>query len=308
VFRDPALLVALMNMTDYAATMRDYRLDVPFRFNWAFETFDAWARDPAKLALLWVSSDGQPRRFTFAELGERSRRFANVLAGLGVAPVERVFIMLPRVWQWWEIVLGCIRARVVSMPGTTLMTPKDIQYRLAISDASVVITDEENAWKVDQVLGECPAVKRRIVLGRATAGWDEYDRLVARASASFAHPNNPSDEPMMIYFTSGTTGFPKMVLHSHASYPIGHVITGKFWLDNNPADLHWTISDTGWAQAAWTCLFAPWNMGAAIFVWDARGKRFEAPAVLEMFAGYPITTFFPPPTPYPMFLPSSLPK
>jgi len=296
------------NMVDYARTMREFRLDVPARYNWAFDTFDTWARDPAKLALLWVSSDGQPRRFTFAELSERSRRFANVLAGIGVAPGERIFIMLPRVWQWWEIVLGCIRARVVSMPGTTLMTPKDIQYRLAISDASVVITDEENASKVDQVLGECPAVKRRIVLGRATAGWDEYERLMARASATLWHPGNASDDPMMIYFTSGTTGFPKMVLHSHASYPIGHVITGRFWLDNTPEDLHWTISDTGWAQAAWTCLFGPWNMGAALFVWDARGKRFEAAAALEMFARYPITTFFAPPTAYRMFVQESLAK
>ena len=296
------------NMVDYARTMREFRLDVPARYNWAFDTFDTWARDPAKLALLWVSSDGQPRRFTFAELSERSRRFANVLAGIGVAPGERIFIMLPRVWQWWEIVLGCMRSRVVSMPGTTLMTPKDIQYRLSISDASVVITDEENASKVDQVLAECPAVKRRIVLGRATAGWDEYERLVARASATLSHPGNASDDPMMIYFTSGTTGFPKMVLHSHASYPIGHVITGKFWLDNTPEDLHWTISDTGWAQAAWTCLFGPWNMGAALFVWDARGKRFEAAAALEMFARYPITTFFAPPTAYRMFVQESLAK
>src|SRR2546428_745061 len=147
-------------MIDYARTMREFHLDVPARYNWAFDTFDAWARDPGKLALLWVSSDGQARRFTFAELGERSRRFANALAGLGVAPGERVFIMLPRAWQWWEIVLACIRARVVSMPGTTLMTPKDIQYRLAISDASVVITDEENAWKADQVLGRAPGGKR----------------------------------------------------------------------------------------------------------------------------------------------------
>src|SRR5438128_7435311 len=296
------------NMIDYARTMREFRLDVPARYNWAFDTFDTWARDPAKLALLWVSSDGQPRRFTFAELSERSRRVANVRGGSGVAPGERIFIMLPRVWQWWEIVLGCIRARVVSMPGTTLMTPKDIQYRLSISDASVVITDEENASKVDQVLGECPAVKRRIVLGRATAGWDEYERLVARASATLSHPGNASDDPMMIYFTSGTTGFPKMVLHSHASYPIGHVTTGKFWLDNTPEDLHWTISDTGWAQAAWTCLFGPWNMGAALFVWDARGKRFEAAAALEMFARYPITTFFAPPTAYRMFVQESLAK
>jgi acyl-coenzyme A synthetase/AMP-(fatty) acid ligase len=296
------------HMTDYATTMRDFRLEVPARFNWAFETFDAWARDPAKLAMLWVSADGQPRRFTFAELAERSRRFANVLAGLGVAPGERVFIMLPRVWQFWEMVLGCIRGRAVSMPGTTLLTTKDIQYRLTLSDASVVITDEENAPKVDHVLAECPSVKHRIVVGRAGHGWLEYEALMQKASAALAHPGNASSDPMMIYFTSGTTGYPKMVLHTHASYPIGHVITGKFWLDNTPADLHWTISDTGWAQVAWTHFFGPWNMGAALFVWDARGKRFEPGQTLEMLERFPITTFFAPPTAYRMFVQEPLRK
>jgi len=296
------------NMADYAETCRTFRLEVPARFNWAFDTFDGWARDPSKLALLWVSADGQPRRFTFRELADRSKRFANVLAGLGVAPGERVFIMLPRVYQWWEIVLGCLRASAVSVPGTTLLTTKDIQYRLGISEASVVVTDEENAWKVDQVLGECPSVKHRIVVGRAGEGWQEYEPLMAKASAEMAHPRNSSQDPMMIYFTSGTTGFPKMVLHTHASYPLGHIITGKFWLDNRPTDLHWTISDTGWAQAAWTCFFAPWNMGAALFVWDARGKKFEPAAALEMFARFPITTFFAPPTAYRMFVLEPLKK
>jgi acyl-coenzyme A synthetase/AMP-(fatty) acid ligase len=289
-------------MTDYAASMREFRLEVPARFNWAYDRFDTWARDPAKLALLWVSPDGQPRRFTYAELGERSRRFANVLAGLGVAPGERIFIMLPRVWQFWEIVLGCIRARAVSMPGTTLLTTKDIQYRLTLSDASVVITDEENAPKVDHVLAECPSVTRKIVVGRAAGSWLAYETLVQKASPSLAHPGNASRDPMMIYFTSGTTGYPKMVLHTHASYPIGHVVTGTFWLDNTPADLHWTISDTGWAQVAWTGFFGPWNMGAALFVWDARGKKFEPAQTLEMFERFPITTFFAPPTAYRMFV------
>ena len=146
------------------------------------------------------------------------------------------------------------------------------------------------------VLGECPSVKHRIVVGRASGGWLEYEPLMAKASADMAHPGNSSQDPMMIYFTSGTTGFPKMVLHTHASYPLGHIITGKFWLDNRPTDLHWTISDTGWAQAAWTCLFAPWSMGAALFIWDARGKKFEPAAALEMFERFPITTFFAPPT------------
>jgi acetyl-CoA synthetase/medium-chain acyl-CoA synthetase len=296
------------NMTDYAATHRTFRLEVPATFNWAFDVFDAWARDPARLAMLWVSADGQPRRFTFAELGERSRRVASLLGGLGVTPGERVFVMLPRVAEWWEIVLGCLRARAVSVPGTTLLTTKDLRYRLGVSEASVVITDEENAAKVDQVLDACPSVKHRIVLGRGGGGWESYAALAARARTDGAHPGNPSGDPMMIYFTSGTTGHPKMVLHTHASYPIGHVVTGKFWLDNGPEDLHWTISDTGWAQAAWTCLFAPWNMGAAIFVWDARGKKFDPQETLAMFERFPITTFFAPPTAYRMLVQEPLRK
>ena len=290
------------NMVDYAATCRSFSLPIPERFNWAFDTFDRWARDPAKLALLWVSADGQPRRFTYAELGARSRRFAKVLGGLGVAPGERVFVMLPRVYQWWEIVLGCLRAQTVSVPGTTLLTTKDIEYRLNAAEASVVITDEDNHGKVDKVLAECPSVKHRIVVGRTGGPWLDYERLMEQASDDLAHPRNASSDPMMIYFTSGTTGYPKMVLHTHASYPIGHVITGRFWLDNTPDDLHWTLSDTGWAQAAWTCFFAPWNMGAALFVWDARGKKFEPAETLAMFERFPITTFFAPPTAYRMFV------
>jgi medium-chain acyl-CoA synthetase len=296
------------NMTDYAATMANFRIEVPARFNWAFDTFDRWARDPGKLALLWVSADGQPRRFTYAELGERSRRVANALTGLGVEPGELVFVMLPRVYQWWEILLGCIRSRAVSCPGTALLTPKDIRYRLQISDAAVVITDEDNVDKVDQVLAECPSVRHRIVVGRAGGAWLEYERLLAGASAELSHPGNASADPLMIYFTSGTSGYPKMVLHTHASYPLGHIVTGRFWLDNTPEDLHWTLSDTGWAQAAWTALFGPWGQGAALFVWDARGKNFEAAAALEMLQRFPVSTFLAPATAFRMLVQEPLNK
>lgn len=285
---------------DYAETYRTFRLDVPERFNWAYEVFDRWGEESRKLAMLWVGPDGRPRQVTFRELGERSRRVANALAGLDARPGDRVFIMLPRIVAWWELILGCIRARLVSVPGTTLLTPKDIAYRINTAGAAIAITDPEDVEKVEAVRRDCPGLRHLVVVGSAP-GWRGYEDLVRRASADLPHPRNLSRDPLMIYFTSGTTGFPKMVLHTHASYPIAHVVTGKFWLDNRPTDLHWTLSDTGWAQAAWTAFFAPWTMGATPFVWDHRGK-FDSEGTLRMLERYPVTTFFAPPTAYRMLV------
>ena len=285
---------------DYHETYRSFRLEAPERYNWAYEVFDAWGRDTAKVAMVWVGNDGQSREVTFREFGERSRRAANALTGLGAEPGDRIFIMLPRVVEWWEIVLGCIRARLVSVPGTTLLTPRDIVYRINAVGVKIAIIDAEHVEKVESVRGECPTLEKVIVVGEA-AGLDSYEDLVKSASPSLPNPRNLSSEPMMGYFTSGTTGHPKMVINTHASYPIGHIITGKFWMDNRPTDLHCTIVDTGWAQVAWSALFGPWNMGAALFTWDHRGK-FDPDATLRMLESYPITTFFAPPTAYRMLV------
>ena len=285
---------------DYAETYRTFRLEVPERFNWAYDVFDKWAEDPSKVAMVWVSPDGRSREVTFREFGERSRRVANALSGLGAQPGDRVFVMLPRLVEWWEIILGCIRARLVSVPGTTLLTTRDISFRLNACEATIVITDADNAEKVQSVLAECPNVEQVVVVG-GSAGPNGYEDLLRSASAELPNPRNLAGDPLVLYFTSGTTGYPKMVLNTHATYPIGHIATGRFWMDNRPSDLHWTLSDTGWAQAAWSCFYAPWNMGASIFVWDQRGK-FDVEGTLHMLETYPITTFFAPPTAYRMFV------
>ena len=278
----------------YAETYRSFKLEAPERFNWAFDVFDRWGRDPNKVAMVWVSPGGESREVTFRRLGERSRRVANALEGLGARPGDRVFTMLPRVVEWWELMLGCVRGRFVPVPGTTLLTPRDIEYRINASEARIAVIDPDNVDKIESVRRDCPSLERVVVVGQAD-GPESYEGLVRNASADLAHPHNLSSDPLVVYFTSGTTGYPKMVLNSHASYPIGLIPTGRFWLDNRPTDLHWTLSDTGWAQAAWTCFYAPWNMGAAIFISDSRG-RFDPEETMRMLETYPITTFLAPAT------------
>ena len=296
---------ATYQIGDYAETYRTFRQDVPERYNWAYEVFDRWGGDPDKVAMVWLAPDGHTyRKITYRQMSERSKRVANALVGLGAKKGDRVFIMLHRVVEWWEIVLGCMRAGLVPVPGTTLLTAKDVAYRIGLSEASIAITDTENHAKIEAVRDECPSLRETVVVGSG-GPWHEYESLMSAASPELPNPNNLSSDPLSIYFTSGTTGNPKMVLNTHASYPIGHVATGKFWLDNRPTDLHWTLADTGWAQASWTSFFAPWNMGAAIFIWDQRG-RFDGGQVLDVLERFPITTFFAPPTAYRMMVQQDL--
>jgi acyl-coenzyme A synthetase/AMP-(fatty) acid ligase len=284
-------------MLDYEQTCRDFRWDVPGHYNFAFDVVDRWGEDAEKLAMLWVNERGDEKRLTFGDFTARSNQVANALRTLGLRKGDRILIMLPRVPEWWEAVLGMMKIGAISMPGTTLLTPKDVAYRIRSAEAAAVITDEEAAFKVEQVADDCPTLRLKILLGPEREGWVNYTRAVASAMANLTRGPTRGDEPMMIYFTSGTVGYPKMVLHTHASYPIGHIVTGKYWLDLKPTDLHWNLSDTGWAKAAYSNLFGPWIMGAAMFTFDGRG-RFDARQTLELLERYPISTFCAPPTAY----------
>ncbi len=295
------------HMTDYEAERRSFHLEVPEYFNFATEVIDKWASDPNKLGMLWIGAHGEERHITFAQFAERSSRAANAFAKLGIKKGDRVLVMLPRIPEWWESVLGLMKIGAVPIPCTTLLTPKDIQYRAEVSEAVAFITDNEGSFKYDQVRKECPTIRFPILVDEHNVDltgrewWTDYHQVVDEESPVFTGPKTRSDDPCIVYFTSGTVGYPKMVLHTHASYPIGHIITGKYWLDLHEDDLLWNLSEMGWAKAAYSNLFGPWVMGAAMFIQDARGK-FNAIETLEMLHTYPITTLCAPPTAYRMLV------
>jgi acyl-coenzyme A synthetase/AMP-(fatty) acid ligase len=293
------------NMTDYEAERRSFQLEVPEYFNFATDVIGKWASDPTKPAMLWIGQYGEERGLTFAHFSEYSGRAANAFSKLGIKKGDLVLVMLPRVPEWWESVLGLMKIGAIPVPCTTLLTSKDIQFRAEVAEASAIITDNEGAAKFDQVRSECPSVQVAIVvepnadLGRE--GWVNYAQVIGEASPEFTGEKTRSDDPCLVYFTSGTVGYPKMVLHTQSSYPIGHTITGKYWLDLHEGDLLWNLSETGWAKFAWSNLFGPWSQGAAMFIHDARGK-FNAIETLEMLNKYPITTLCAPPTAYRMLV------
>ncbi|MGQ9557068.1 MAG: AMP-binding protein [Desulfurispora sp.] len=288
------------NMVDYDKTYAEFKLEVPEYFNFARDVLDKWAENPDKLAMWWVDDEGNEVKKTFAALCQDSRRVCNMLAAQGVKKGDVVIVILPRYVEWWVINIACLRMGAVISPGTTQLTAKDIKYRFEASEAVCIITDNSIAPRVDEVVGECPTVKTKIIVQGTREGWLSYDELFAAASDQFETANTRSDDNAILYFTSGTTGYPKMTVHTHASYPIGHKITGTFWLDLREDDLHWNLSDTGWAKAAWSSFFGPWNMGAAIFVHHT--ARFDTKKTLELLSKYPITTMCGAPTNYRMLV------
>lgn len=288
----------IRSRADYDRARANFRWQCPEFFNFGFDVVDAWAAaSPEHLALRWVGPDNE-RTFTYSQLADRSSRFAQALAGLGLSPGERVLVILPRVPEWWETLIGLLKAGAVAIPGTTLLTPKDLAYRIGVADVSAVITDAEGAEKFDAIAHQVSGLKHRILVdNNARPNWHSYEGMLSAQTAPLERTVTRRDDPALVYFTSGTTGMPKMVLHTHASYGVGHQITGRFWLDLRPDDLHWNVSDTGWAKAAWSSLFGPLGCGASLFVHHAHGK-FQPADVLDYLARYPITTLCAAPTIY----------
>ena len=291
------------NMTDYQYAFANDRLEIPQYFNFGFDVVDKWAQDRTKVALISVDSTGKLAQYhTFWDLKVLSDKYANVLKSQGIKKGDRVFVMLPRIPEWYVVMLGSFKIGAIPMPATTLLTAKDIEYRITESEASMAITDFENSDKVNSAAGGCPTLKSLVVVGGDRQGWFSFaDQIESASTVLDTIETTRSDDPLLIYFTSGTVGYPKMVVHTQASCAIGHILTAKYWHDLKPTDLMWTLSDTGWAKAAYGKLFGQWSIGAAVMQHDARG-RFDAQMTLEMIGRYGVTSFCAPPTAYRMMV------
>ena len=292
----------MSNMLNYDEVKSSFELKTPDNYNFAFDVIDKQANEADKLACITVDATAENiKRYQFSDISEMSNKVANGLADVGIKKGELAFVMIPRIIEWYGIMVGCCKLGVVTMPGTNLLTSKDIEYRINRSKATVAIVSAENAERVDEIKNNCPSLERLIVIGDERDGWLTYQQLINGQSEALDRsqlPESKASDLMIVYFTSGTTGMPKMVPRDNA-YAHAHTITGKFWLDLTQDDVHWTLSDTGWAKAAWGMLFAPWQMGAAMVLFNGTG--FDAELHLKMIEQLGVTTFCAPPTVYRVF-------
>ena len=288
-----------------------FKITVSERFNFGFDVIDEHARKENRRALVWVNPSGtETREFTYRDLSRFSNQAANALLAMGVSKGDRVFIMLGRVPEWYFILLACHKIGAVIMPAPVILLPADIEYRIMKGRANVVITNKANHAKVDEALRKIktPFLRHNLLVDGEAPGWLDFGAAMSKAAAALS----PSDveetktgDSFLIYFTSGTTKYPKMV-HHLCSYPLGHLRTAGLWHGLTENDLNWVVSDTGWAKSAWG-LYGQWLLGAALFVHNAEG-RFNAKQTLELMTRSGVTVFCGPPTVYRMMILEDLSK
>ncbi len=270
------------------------------RFNFAFDIVDKLAeRKPEKLAMLHIDRNKVERRFTFNDISKMSSRAANYFKSLGIKKGDRVMLVLKRNYQFWISIIALNKLGAVAIPATDQLLEKDFVYRFNKADISAIICTVESGapQEAEQAMAQCPQVAVRIIASGTREGWHHFDSEYEMFRSSFARSEDTAcgDDPMLMYFTSGTTGYPKIALHS-CTYPLGHFITAKYWHCVDPDGIHFTISDTGWGKAVWGKLYGQWLCEAAVFTYDF--DRFDPGDILPMFREYNITTFCAPPTIY----------
>lgn len=279
----------LDHRTDYDTAYAGFQWPQLDEFNWALDYFDGMARGNDAPALWIVEEDGREEKLSFAQMSARSSQVANWLRSLGVQRGDRVLLMLGNQRELWETMLAAFKLGAVVIPATTLLVHDDLVDRFERGGVKHVVAGAEHAAKFAAITGSYT----KVAVGAPVAGWQSFGAAYA-ASKDFT-PDGPTraTDPLLLYFTSGTTSKPKLVLHSHQSYPVGHLST-MYWIGLQPGDIHLNISSPGWAKHAWSCFFAPWNAGACIFIFNY--ARFKAEALLATLEQYGVTVMCAPPT------------
>ncbi len=278
------------------------------KFNFAFDIVDGIAaKKPDKLAMLHIDNDKVERRFTFADVKRASAQCANYFKSLGIKKGDRVMLVLRRQYQFWFALLGLHKLGAIGIPATDMLQEHDFEYRFKAAGVSAILCTAhgQTVEQVEAAAANCPDVAIRVLVGARREGWHDFDAEYPLFSGRFERTEDSiqGDDPMLMFFTSGTSGNPKMTLHN-CKYPLGHFITANYWHCVNPDGLHLTISDTGWAKAMWGKLYGQWLCEAPLFIYDF--ERFDAADILPMFEKYHITTFCAPPTMYRMMIKEDL--
>lgn len=278
--------------------MQNFHINVPKDFNFAYDVVDEWARiAPDKKALLWVNDAGEARQFTFADIKRESDRAAAYFMQLGIGHGDMVMLIMKRRYQFWIAITALHKIGATVIPATHLLTEKDIIYRANAADikAIVAVGDDIVVQHINRALPQSPSVQHVISIGpEIPDGWKDFNRGCQEAP-EFVRPAfvNHNDDISLMYFTSGTTGEPKMVAHDF-TYPLGHIITARYWHNLDENSLHFTLADTGWGKAVWGKYYGQWLVGANVFVYDF--EKFKPVDVLHMIHNYGITSFCAPPT------------
>lgn len=289
----------LQHRSDYATAYAGFKWPKLKEFNWALDHFDSMAKGNDNPALWIIEEDGRESKLSFAEMSARSNRVANWLRKQGVKRGERILIMLGNEVPLWETMLAAIKLGAVVIPATTLLTPDDLVDRVERGQVRHVVIGKAHTDKFENLPGNFG----RIAVGGAPAGWKAFEEAAAESDVFTPDGVTRVDDPLLLYFTSGTTSKPKLVLHTHQSYPVGHLST-MYWIGLKPNDRHMNISSPGWAKHAWSCFFAPWNAGACVFLYNY--NRFNAAALLDVLVKYEVTTMCAPPTVWRMLIQQDL--
>ena len=311
ISRNIKIMMTKRVFADYEALKAGYKIDVPQDFNFVYDVIDVIAKEePQRRAMIHVDRNGRAREFNFAWFAEESARLAHALQKRGVQKGDRIMLVLYRSVEFWLAMLALHRIGAAAIPGPAQLTVKDIVFRASYGKLAGIICEDSVTERVEAARKEYADWKFFIQTtsheetGTAPAplpaGWLDFNSLFAEGEPAMPKPARPElaagEDPLLIFFSSGTTGMPKMVQHSH-TYPLGHYITGAYWHDIEEDDIHLTLADTGWGKAVWGKLYGQWMQRGTVFVWDFRGK-FEPAALLKVMSEHKVTTFCAPPTVY----------